>query len=111
MRGSVRCERGGDITGRGHVAGEMGVAAILSFDRLANLCRSAVGARKTEYVMARPRKSRGDFSAKAFGDAGDEQKRTGHPAQIQRKMLAMMAICASQPAVKASVRAAGIAAE
>ena len=61
--------------------------------------------------MARPRKGSGDFTAKTFGDADDEQKRTGHCAQIQRKMLAMMAICASQPAVKASVRAAGIAPE
>jgi hypothetical protein len=51
------------------------------------------------------------FGAKAFGNAGDEKKRTGHHGQIQRRMLAMMAICASQPAVKASVRAAGIAAE
>ena len=35
----------------------------------------------------------------------------GHRRQIQRRMLAMIAICASQPAVKVSVRAAGMAAE
>ena len=75
------------------------------------MSRSAVGAGETKHVMARPRKGCGDFSAKTFGDTGDEQKRTGHRAQIQRRMLAMMAICASQPAVKASVRATGIAAE
>lgn len=50
----------------------------------------------------------------AVGAAG--LRRTGHDdsipsRQIQRRMLAMMAIWASQPAVKASVRAAGMPVE
>ena len=94
----------------------MHVASVVLFDQLADLRRAAAGAGKADNVVARPRKGRGEFGAKTFGYAGDKQKRTGHDAQIlgdqiQRRMLAMMAICASQPAVKASVRAAGIAAE
>jgi hypothetical protein len=61
--------------------------------------------------MTRLRKGRGDICAQAFCDAGDEQEWTDHVSQIQRRMLAMTAICASQPAVKASVRAAGMPAE
>ena len=94
----------------------MHIAAVVLLDRLTNFLGKAIGSRKADDVMARLREGPGDLGAKTFGNTGDEQQWTGHELrslarQIQRRMLAMMAICASQPAVKASVRAAGMAAE
>jgi hypothetical protein len=52
------------------------------------------------------------FARETLRDAGQQQRAPDrHGRQIQRRMLAMMTICASQPAVKVSVRAAGMPAE
>ena len=63
--------------------------------------------------MARPGKGLGDFGAETFRrrPMSSSVRLVAITRQIQRRMLAMMAICASQPAVKVSVRAAGMPAE
>ena len=69
---------------------------------------------EAENVVARPGEGLGDACAETFGRASEKQTaldRAGHRFQIHRRMLAMMTIWANQPAVKASVRAAGIPAE
>ena len=50
----------------------------------------------------------GAHRAAAARDAGNERDRAKASAQIQRRMLAMITICAAQPTVKASVRVNGM---
>src|SRR5690606_8438982 len=97
----------GRAAGVRQVAGDMDVLAAVLADRLADFRRTAVGARETDDIMTGPCESRGDFDAKAFGNAGDEQDRAGHRGQIQRRMLSRKTICAPQPTANASVRATG----
>src|SRR5215510_3440280 len=87
---AIGSERSCDVTGLRQIAGQMGIAAAMLFNRSADCWRTAIAARKTDHVTARPCKGRGDLGAKAFGDAGDEKKRTGHQGQTQPRMLAMM---------------------
>ena len=108
---SIWSEGSSNVVCLRQIAGEMGVAAAVPLDRLPDFCRTTVAAGKTDDVMPRLCEGLGDLRTKACGYPGDEQEWTGHRSQIQRRMLAMMAICASQPAVKASVRAAGMPAE
>ncbi len=80
------------------------------FDTAGHLFARPRAAGEADDVVARFGKSLGDVGAKTFGDAGEQQLGAGHRHQIQRRMLAMIATCASQPAVNVSVRAAGMAA-
>ena len=104
-------ERGGKVAGLRDVAGKVRVAAAGLLDHRPNMSRRAIAARQADHVMARPCEGACEVGAKTFGDAGHEQHGAGHSDQIQRRMLAITAICASQPAVKVSVRASGTAAE
>lgn len=65
-------------------------------------------------VVACPRKGLGDIGAETYCRAGQPQRapgRAGAAHQIQRRMLAMTAIWASQPAANANVRTPGMPAE
>ena len=96
------------------VAGEMDITAADLFDAARQMFRRLHCPGKTHDIVARPGEGLGDISAKTLRRAGEQQRApdgAGHRRQIQRRMLAMIATCASQPAVKVSVRAAGIPAE
>ena len=92
----------------------MGVAAASLPDPAGQSCGRLVRPGNADDVVACPGESLGDVGAETVRYACEQQRapdRAGHDGQTQRRMLAMMAICASQPAVKVSVRAAGMPAE
>lgn len=89
----------------------MGVAAPALFDALVRMCRRSPGPRKADDIVAGRREGPGDARTETLGGTGQEQSAatgTVQRLQIQCRMLARIAICASQPAVNASVRATGM---
>ena len=108
----ISLDRRDQLRRPGDVASKMGVAAAALFDQSRQMPCRALGPRQTDNIVARVGEGFGDAGTETFGGSGQEQ---GAPAggrhQIQRRMLAMIAIWASQPAVNVSVRAAGIPAE
>jgi hypothetical protein len=104
-------QSGGDFDRLRDVAGEMGASAPALFDALVQMRRRSPGPCKVHDIVARCREGPGDACTETFGGSGREQSAatgTAHRFQIQRRMLARIAICASQPAVNASVRARGM---
>ena len=81
------------------------------FDALVQMRRRSPASCKADDIVAGRREGPGDAGAETLGGACQEQSAaagTVQRLQIQCRMLARMAICASQPAVNASVRARGM---